>query len=60
MGFTDQTPFQVRCEWGPAGVRALSDCRTFIIVDVLSFSTCVAVAAGRGAAVAPRTTCRPG
>jgi 2-phosphosulfolactate phosphatase len=39
---TDQAAFDVRCEWGPQGVEALADCRTFIIVDALSFSTCVA------------------
>jgi 2-phosphosulfolactate phosphatase len=53
MAFTDQEPFDVRCEWGPQGVAALEGCRTFIVVDVLSFSTCVAVATARGAEVAP-------
>jgi len=53
MSFTSQGPFEVRCEWGPQGVAALEGCRTFVVVDVLSFSTCVAVAAARGVEVAP-------
>src|SRR5207247_1393665 len=53
MSFTDQQAFDVRCEWGQAGIEALADCRTFIVVDVLSFSTCVAIAAERGAVTLP-------
>jgi 2-phosphosulfolactate phosphatase len=53
MPFTNQDAFDIRCEWGPQGVSALQDCRTFIVVDVLSFSTCVAVAAARGVEVVP-------
>jgi 2-phosphosulfolactate phosphatase len=53
VSFTSQDAFDVRCEWGPQAVVALRDCRTFIVVDVLSFSTCVAVAAARGIAVVP-------
>ena len=53
MSFMDQGPFEVRCEWGPLGAAALGACRTFIVVDVLSFSTCVSVAAGRGVEVVP-------
>ena len=53
MPFTSQDSFDVRCEWGPQGVSALQDCRTFLVVDVLSFSTCVAVAAARGVEVVP-------
>jgi 2-phosphosulfolactate phosphatase len=44
---TDQSGFTVRCEWGPPGVQALAGCRTFIVIDVLSFTTCVSVAAAR-------------
>ncbi len=53
MAFTSQTAFDVRCEWGSNGVEALADCRTFIIVDVLSFSTCVGVAITASAMVFP-------
>jgi 2-phosphosulfolactate phosphatase len=53
MTFTDQATFEVRCEWGREAVAALSSSRTFIVVDVLSFSTCVSVAAERGVVVFP-------
>jgi 2-phosphosulfolactate phosphatase len=51
--FSDQGEYDVRCEWGPGGVEALAACRTLIIVDVLSFSTCVAIAVEAGAAILP-------
>jgi 2-phosphosulfolactate phosphatase len=53
VAFTDQSSFDVRCEWGPRGVAALADCRTFIVVDVLSFCTCVAIAAERDVTILP-------
>jgi 2-phosphosulfolactate phosphatase len=47
---------QVRLEWGPQGLRMLSEsCECVVIVDVLSFSTSVAVAVGRGATVWPHS-----
>lgn len=49
-----QGSYDVRCEWGPRGMGDLSpgvDC--VIVVDVLSFSTCLDVAVGRGAVVIP-------
>lgn len=52
--FTSQSPWDVRFEWGERGLRALADqAKTFVIVDVLSFTTCVAVACARGATVFP-------
>ncbi|HEY0714989.1 MAG TPA: 2-phosphosulfolactate phosphatase, partial [Polyangia bacterium] len=55
MSLADQSGFDVRCEWGVEGVEALVGCRTFIVVDVLSFSTCVAVAVDRGVLILPQT-----
>ena len=50
----DQANFDVRCEWGENGVRELSGSSdAVIIVDVMSFSTCVTVATSLGATVYP-------
>lgn len=52
--FYDQSEYDVRCEWGPAGVQALAPTSdVFIIVDVISFTTSVDVALSRGATVYP-------
>jgi 2-phosphosulfolactate phosphatase len=49
-----QSGFDIRCEWGENGVRHLAHgADAVIIVDVLSFSTCVEIANGRGAVVFP-------
>lgn len=50
----DQSDATIRCEWSAQGVAALAPISdVVIIVDVLSFSTCVEVAASRGAIVFP-------
>src|SRR5258705_12087380 len=52
--FTSQTGYDVRFEWAEHGLRALAPhVKLFVIVDVLSFSTCVALACARGATVFP-------
>ena len=52
--FYDQANFDVRCEWGLSGARFVggADC-VMIVVDVMSFSTCVDIATSFGAAVFP-------
>jgi 2-phosphosulfolactate phosphatase len=50
----DQSEFDIRCEWGEQGIRHLAPISdAVIVVDVLSFSTAVVVAVGRGAVVYP-------
>jgi 2-phosphosulfolactate phosphatase len=55
MEHFDQHDFAIRFEWGERGLEALAatDVAAFVIVDVLSFSTCVAVAVDRGANILP-------
>lgn len=47
-----QADFGVRLDWGPIGARA-AGAEVSVIVDVLSFSTSVTVAVGRGMRVFP-------
>ena len=54
MGTFNQHEFDIRLEWGLKGVEILAPISdVIIIVDVLSFSTCVDVATGMGATVYP-------
>ncbi|MEO8185172.1 MAG: 2-phosphosulfolactate phosphatase [Deltaproteobacteria bacterium] len=55
MHFTDQRDYAIRFECGERGLSALALARPthFVIVDVLSFSTCVVVAVERGAEIVP-------
>src|SRR5215207_1416992 len=46
-----QERWTCRCEWGRAAVDALAPAGVTIVVDVLSFTTCVDVALARGAAI---------
>ena len=50
----DQADYDIRCEWGENGAEALAPLSDVaIVVDVLSFTTCVEVACKRGAIVYP-------
>jgi 2-phosphosulfolactate phosphatase len=52
--YFDQQEYDIRFEWGLAGVKALAQVSdVVIIVDVLSFSTGVDVVVGRGGTVFP-------
>lgn len=52
--FYDQGSFDIRCEWGMEGLQELLPVsRAVVIGDVLSFTTCVDIAAGNGAMVFP-------
>jgi 2-phosphosulfolactate phosphatase len=50
----NQAEFEVRCEWGQQGVLQLASISdVVVIIDVLSFSTCIDIATSRGAIVFP-------
>ncbi|MBN9426012.1 MAG: 2-phosphosulfolactate phosphatase [Burkholderiales bacterium] len=52
--FFSQPAFSVRLEWGRAAIRHLApDVDCVIIVDVMSFTTCVDIAVERGAIIYP-------
>jgi 2-phosphosulfolactate phosphatase len=52
--FDDQRAYDLRFEWGEAGIRRLAPISEIVVVvDVLSFATAVDVAVSRGALVYP-------
>lgn len=52
--FAAQQGFDVRVDWGMPGLRNVAAlCPAVVLVDVLSFSTCVDIACARGAEVLP-------
>ena len=52
--YFDQSEYEVRFEWGLSGVTALTPVSdVMIIVDVLSFTTCVDIVVGNGGIVFP-------
>ncbi|MEQ8673459.1 MAG: 2-phosphosulfolactate phosphatase [Aggregatilineales bacterium] len=54
MTWFDQHAYEIRCEWGAEGIDHLAPVTdVFVIVDVMSFSSCVSIATGRGAVVYP-------
>ncbi|TDD70671.1 hypothetical protein E1262_08410 [Jiangella aurantiaca] len=54
MSAWDQDGYGVRLEWGPAGARRLAPhVACLVVVDVLSFTTAVSVAADAGTTVFP-------
>jgi 2-phosphosulfolactate phosphatase len=56
-----QSPAGVRFDWGRPGARAIgTPGAALVVVDVLSFSTAVTIAAGRGTAIYPRPWPDPG
>lgn len=50
MSFFDQAGYSVRCERGASALEYLT-AEIVVIVDVLSFTTCVEVATTRGAQI---------
>ncbi|AKG21428.1 2-phosphosulfolactate phosphatase [Calothrix sp. 336/3] len=54
MSYYNQSQFEIRCEWGQKGVEKLAKISdVIIIVDILSFSTCVEIANSRNAIIFP-------
>ena len=52
--FPTQENYDVRCEWGTHGVETLAPlCNAVVIVDILSFTTCVSIAVDRGVTILP-------
>lgn len=49
-----QSDYDVRCEWGAGGIEAVAPgSDVIVIIDTLSFTTCVDIATSRGALIFP-------
>jgi len=54
MAYYSQSDYAVRMEWGDHAITHLaSDVECVVVVDVMSFSTCVSIATDQGAAIYP-------
>lgn len=54
MAYYEQAAYDIRLEWGEQGIAALSPTsEVTIVVDVLSFTTCVEIAVSREATIFP-------
>lgn len=52
--FFAQSQYKIRCEWGASGLKHLAqEAEAIVIIDVLSFSTCIDVALSRNVTVLP-------
>lgn len=57
MRWFDQHDYDIRCEWGADGIQHLAPSTdVFVIVDVMSFSSCVSIATACGGIVYPFAT----
>ncbi|MCA9930330.1 MAG: 2-phosphosulfolactate phosphatase [Anaerolineales bacterium] len=54
MMYFDQSDYEVRFEWGLQGIQTLAPiCDVVVIVDVLSFTSCVDIVVGNGGTIFP-------
>ena len=52
--YYNQSEYNIKCEWGIKGVEALMEVTdVFIIIDILSFTSCVDICVSNGAEVYP-------
>ena len=53
MAYFDQSAFAIRCEWGRAALDHIAPGQVVVVVDVLSFTTCIDIALSRKVTVLP-------
>ena len=54
QSYFDQHSYDIKLEWGLQGLKAIAHtCQCIVVVDVMSFSTCVSIATDRGATIFP-------